>query len=328
LAASLFINNKGKQSMKAWQANMGLLMCALIWGSAFVATDVAFEFLRPIQMQTLRYAFAAVILSVICYKKVLTISRATLRAGLMLSVVFFFAFTSQSYGLAITTPSKNAFFTTANVIMVPLILYFFAKKCMSKDLIYGIALMMVGFFFICFELKIEQFGASLSNLGQQFNFNVGDGLSLLCALGFALHIILTGKYVLEHDGVQLLLVQTWFTLLASFLWQMSVGESFSTVPNDQLMQALWPCLYMAVFSSIVAYGGQLLFQKYTPPSNTAVLLSLESVFACLFSVALGREPYFSGLFVGGLLILFGVIWAEVGLFWLRPTLTRLRPVKS
>jgi drug/metabolite transporter (DMT)-like permease len=265
---------------------------------------------------------------VICYKKLLTISRATWRAGLILSVVFFFAFTSQSYGLALTTPSKNAFFTTANVIMVPLILYFFAKKSMSKDLIYGIALMMVGFFFICFELKIEQFGASLSNLGQQFNFNVGDGLSLVCALGFALHIILTGKYVLEHDGVQLLLVQTWFTLLASFLWQMSVGESFSTVPNDQLMQALWPCLYMAVFSSIVAYGGQLLFQKYTPPSNTAVLLSLESVFACLFSVALGREPYFSGLFVGGLLILFGVIWAEVGILWLRPTLARLRPVKS
>lgn len=314
--------------MKTWQANMGLVMCALIWGSAFVATDIAFDFLSPIQMQTLRYAFASVILSVICYKKILTISRATWRAGLMLSVVFFFAFTSQSYGLALTTPSKNAFFTTANVIMVPFILYFFAKKSMSKDLIYGIALMMVGFFFICFELKIEQFGASLSSLGQQFNFNMGDGLSLVCALGFAMHIILTGKYVLEHDGAQLLLVQTWFTLLASFLWQMSVGESFSTVPNEQLMQALWPCLYMAVFSSIVAYGGQLLFQKYTPPSNTAVLLSLESVFACLFSVALGREIYFSGLFVGGLLILFGVIWVEVGTRWLRPSFAWLCPVKS
>ena len=298
--------------MKKYQANLGLLMCALIWGTGFIATDIAFDSYTPMQVQFLRFGIAAILLLLFLLIKKEKINMEALKIGSIMGLVFFVAYSFQSYGMEITTPSKNAFFTNTNVIFVPLIMFLYFKTKITRRFFIGLITILLGYFLIIFTFNVFNLKANFLSLEANLTFNFGDFLTIVGAVGFALHIVLTSIYSQRYKASELLFAQMMVSTIGSFIIMLFEKSSLTFVPIPFLL-----CLYMAIFSSIIAYGGQIIFQKYTEASPAAIILSLESPFAALFSIIFAREHFFNGLIVGGIFVVIGIILIEsnIGKNW-------------
>ncbi|WP_372713954.1 DMT family transporter, partial [Ilyobacter sp.] len=204
--------NKNQNSLLA---DSSLLLVAVIWGSGFTATQMALDsgFL-PLTTMALRFGMAALLMSIIFIKKLKKINREDIKAGSVVGFFLFTAFASQTVGLQFTTPSKNAFLTATNVILVPFIYWFMTKK---KPDIYSVIAA-----FICIS------GIAFISLGKDLTLGIGDSLSLLCALLFAFHISSTGFYSQKVDTTVLSVTQMWFAAVLSFI------GSFFTEPFPQV----------------------------------------------------------------------------------------------
>ncbi len=282
--------NKNQNSLLA---DSSLLLVAVIWGSGFTATQMALDsgFL-PLTTMALRFGMAALLMSIIFIKKLKKINREDIKAGSVVGFFLFTAFASQTVGLQFTTPSKNAFLTATNVILVPFIYWFMTKK---KPDIYSVIAA-----FICIS------GIAFISLGKDLTLGIGDSLSLLCALLFAFHISSTGFYSQKVDTTVLSVTQMWFAAVLSFI------GSFFTEPFPQVVPVagIFSVIYIGVFSTMVAFFIQTTAQKYTTPTKTAIILSTEALFGTIFSVIILKEIITFKMIVGGIAIFLAIITAE------------------
>ena len=298
--------------MKTWQANIMLVLVAMIWGAGFVATEEALKYLDPLQMQIFRFGIAAIIVSIIFFKKIKNASKSAIIYGSVIGIVFFAAMTLQTFGLTDTTVPKNAFITVTNVIWVPLIVFLVFKIKPKAYLLYGIIVMMIGFFFLIFEVDIFNLSNSIATLSGQMNATFGDFLTLLCAVGFALHIILCDRSVKNEDPMVILSFQLYVsTILSIVMCCFMEGSPLEMAPAN-IMSAMPALVFMAVFSSLLAFAMQLIAQQYVPAANTAIICSMESLFASLFAVIIGSVALTSSLVIAAIVITIGIIWAETG----------------
>lgn len=114
--------------MKKYMAIFGLILVTVIWGGGFVASDMALESLTPFQIMTFRFFLGTVILGGISLPGMKDIKKEEIRAGFFMGCALFAGFALQIVGLQYTTPSKNAFLTATNVVMVPFIAFLVYKK--------------------------------------------------------------------------------------------------------------------------------------------------------------------------------------------------------
>ncbi len=302
--------------MRKWQANIGLLIVAIIWGGSFVATDYMIEYLNPLNIQIYRNVIATIILISFFLKKFIAANKQTIMIGCLLGFLFLISNTIQSEGLARTTVSKNAFLTANYVLFVPLISFFLFKKFPSKYTFLGIFIMIIGYFFILFDIEVFN-SSSYQNLHSQLKFNYGDFLTVASALGFALHIIAVSYFMKNEDPLQVLIFQSLFASVFGIIFAIITNNSFQLEQLKNFDDFLFPLMYMAIFSSIICFGGQLLFQKYTDEQSAGILMSLEAAFASLFAVVLGIDKYYSGLLIGGVILIVGIIIAETHLKFIK-----------
>ncbi len=301
--------------MKKWQANLGLLFTAIIWGGSFVATDYLSEYLTPLNIQVYRNVIATIVLLLLFYKRFKSANRKTILIGVLLGTLFLVSNTIQSEGLIRTTVSKNAFLTANYVLFVPLISLFVFRKIPSKYTILGIFVMIVGYFFILFNIQVFNIESYL-NLKSQLSFNYGDFLTILSAFGFAIHIISVSYFMKDQDPLQVLIFQSLFASVFGIVFSLVTKSSFQLEQLNNWTSFILPLLYMALFSSILCFGGQLLFQKYTDGQSAGIIMSLEGAFASMFAVLLGVDDFYTGLLVGGAILIAGIIIAETELNFL------------
>ena len=167
--------------MKKYLGILGLLAVTIIWGGGFVASDIALETFTPFQIMAIRFFIAAVCMTALGSRHLRTINKDEVKCGFWLGAALFAGFALQIIALQYTTPSKNAFLTATNVVFVPFIaLVIYHKKIEMRSLI-GAGMAIVG--------------AGVLSLQNDFSVGIGDGLTLLCAVGFAFQIFLTGEYV-------------------------------------------------------------------------------------------------------------------------------------
>ena len=169
--------------MKKHIGEIGLFTIAVIWGSGFIGTKLALDGgLTPIQIMTLRFLIASIILGLIFYKKIKeNITKESLIAGVWLGLFSFIGFSAQTIGLVYTTVSKNAFITASNVAIVPFIGYLLYRNKLDKIGIIGSVMALLGI--------------GVLSLESDFSINFGDFLTFLCAMAFAFHIFLQGSLV-------------------------------------------------------------------------------------------------------------------------------------
>ncbi|MDF2473857.1 MAG: hypothetical protein K0R21_1639 [Anaerocolumna sp.] len=276
----------------------GLLIVAIIWGMGFVANEVALDTMTPMQILGGRFLIAAILMCSIALIKKVKTEKNELFAGIVLGIFLFAGFATQTIGLKYTTPSKNAFLTAANVVIVPFIAFMIYKKKVDKFSITG-ALLAI-------------FGIGILSLNGNLTLGLGDGLTLICAVSFAFQIFFTGEYVKKYNVLALNAIQMTVAFVLSLATILVTGETNLTFTQDGLTSTL----YLGVLSTTVAFFLQTLFQKYTDQTTAAVVLSMESVFGTLFSVLIVGENITPRMVIGSTLILAAVITAETKLSWL------------
>lgn len=278
--------------MKKYLGEIGLMITAIIWGSGFVGSAMALDHYTPYQVLAGRFLIGAVLLSLVFYRKFKLVTKSMLIKGAILGSILYIAFVLQTVGLQYTTPSKNAFLTAVNVVIVPFIGFFIYKRRLDVFELTGTVLAVIGIALLSLQFTGE--------------VNVGDMLTLLCAFGFAFHIFYTARFVKEEDAVVLTLLQmATAAILALSVIGMKGETSFSFEAS-----ALLPLVYLGVFSTTIAYLLQTVSQKFITETKAAIILSTEALWGSLFSVVILSELLTVRMSLGAMLILIAIIVAE------------------
>lgn len=173
--------------MKKYMAIAGLVLVTVIWGGGFVASDMALDSLSPFQIMTIRFLLASVLMGGISIRNLKGIKKEEVTAGVFMGAALFIGFSLQIIGLQYTTPSKNAFLTATNVVIVPFIAFLICRKKVGFRGIIGAVLAIAG--------------VGLLSLDKDLSLGLGDGLTLICAVGFAFQIFLTKHLCEEVQGI-------------------------------------------------------------------------------------------------------------------------------
>lgn len=256
-----------------------LLLTAMIWGCAFVAQSVGMDYIGPFTFQAVRCGLGALtLLPCLLMRRrgpvrpaAPAARRQTVLGGILCGCALFAATNLQQVGLLYTTVSKSGFISALYILIVPILGLFLHKKVRPFLWLCLIA--------ACIGLYLLSMESGLGSL------SLGDGLTLLCAVCFAAHILIIDHFCGETDGVVLsflqFLVSAALSAVCMFLWE---APSVKSILNCWL-----PLCYTGILSSGVAYTLQIIAQKYTKPSTATLIMSLESVFAALFGWLLLQE---------------------------------------
>ncbi len=275
--------------MRKYLAIAGLIAVTVIWGGGFVASDMALESLRPFQIMTIRFLLASFLMGTASIRKLKGMKSGEIRAGILMGAALFVGFAFQIVGLQYTTPSKNAFLTALNVVMVPFIAFVILKKKVGARSIAGAVMAIVG--------------VGLLSLEKNLTLGIGDALTLVCAAGFAFQIFFTSEFVKKYRAVALNFVQMLTAVLLSFVSLFLFQETEFHVTAKGWLSVL----YLGVISTALCYLLQTASQKYVDETKAAIILSMESVFGTLFSILILHEQVTLRMVCGCVIILVAVI---------------------
>lgn len=285
-------------------ADVALLIVTAIWGGTFVMVKEAVSAFPVFAFLFIRFTLATLSLAPVrpWLERKFRVFRAegakrgprALVAGAMLGLALTAGYGFQTFGLQYTTPAKAGFITGLSVVIVPTLAALIMRRPPERAVWWGVILATVGL--------------GLLSLNRDLRPQVGDVLVFLCAISFALHILITGYLAPGHAPLHLTLGQLATTALLSGL--ISVMWEWPWPPFNQ--QMLFAALFTGLLASTLAFTVQTLAQRFTTPSHTALIFSMEPVFAALFSFLLAAEPITSRTVVGGGLIVAGMLVAEMG----------------
>ncbi|MBM7622726.1 DMT family transporter [Sporohalobacter salinus] len=277
------------------KADLALLLVVFVWGTTFAIMKDVFSIVTPFYFLTLRFSTAVLVLILIFHRRLKKLDLETIKLGFFVGIFLFGGFAFQVVGLNYTTASKAGFLTGLSVVIVPILSAVILKKIPSILTIVGVILAAVGL--------------GLLSFNGQFIFNFGDFLVFLCAISLAVYILLVGKYVQQKDSILLTIVQITTVALLSGIASLLEG-SFKVVMDPELWGAV---VYMALFATTFALVVQNKAQEFTTPTRTAIIFSMEPVFAAIFAYFYLGEIISTNGYWGGLLIVIGMFVAELKL---------------
>ncbi len=275
------------------RAELFLLSITLIWGSTFATSKYLLSSISPLFYIGIRFALAAMILSLLYLGRVRSMARNAVRKGGILGFLLFMGFATQTIGLQYTGASKSAFITGMMVVFTPICQLIIERRPPKIGNVIGIVLVTIGLYLLT------------SPAGSEFNF--GDALNLVCAVIFALYIVYLDVFSKGEDPIQLTLVQFVVCMLLG-LGGAASFESIAFAPTAGVVGAL---LYLAIFATVIAISVQVRFQKDTTPTRSAVIFSIEPVLAAGFAYFLLGELLGPLGLLGGVLIVIGVLVSEL-----------------
>ena len=288
-----------KKLNNATGGRLALLTAAVIWGSSFIIMKDTVDHIPVFQLLAIRFTLAGLLLAVVFRKRLMQSKSTLLGHGAICGIFLLAAYATQTYGLMTTSPGTNAFLTAVYCVMVPFMAWgFFRKRPTAYN--WAAAAMCIT-------------GIGLISLSGDLALGTGEALTLLSGLFYALHIMCLSHYGDQDDPIALTIVQFAVVAVLSWICTLTV-EAGTPLPPP----TVWPhLLYLTVFATAVTLVCQSVGQSLTPPSQSAILLSLESVFGVFFSVLMGRENLTAQLVLGFTLVFVSVIVSETQLSFLR-----------
>ena len=267
-----------------WKSPALLFLTAVVWGVAFVAQSVGMDYVGPFTFNCIRCLIGAVVLvpciwfldrwkqrpdSASCGRESAGApggasdgGHALLAGGICCGLALFVASNLQQIGIQYTTVGKAGFITALYIVMVPVFGIFLKKRAGIRVWV-SVALAVAGLYLLCITDRLA--------LGK------GDILVLLCAVVFAVHILVVDHFSAKTDGVRMSCIQFLVCGLLSGACMLLTEH-----PEMRLILQAWqPILYAGVFSCGVGYTLQIVGQKGTDPTVASLILSLESVVSVL-----------------------------------------------
>ena len=283
------------------------ILAAFIWGTAFVAQDLCADSIGTFTFNATRYFVAVLALLVVIAisdrakkdKPALTAeekkaaNKQLWLGGLCCGVALAIASNFQQAGLvAGTDAGKAGFITALYVVLVPVFGLFFKRK-VSLPVWIAVVCSVVALYLLCIK--------------GDFSLAAGDLLILVCAVCFAVHILVIDHFTAYCDGVKLSCLQFLFAGIISAVCMFL----FEDVDFAAIWSCILPLLYVGIFSCGVGYTLQILAQKDSNPTVVTILLSLESVFAVIAGAIVLHQQMTAREYIGCVVMFVAVILAQI-----------------
>ncbi len=305
----------------ALRADALLLLVAVIWGSGFVAQRLGMDHVGPLTFTGVRFAIGTAVLLPIVLRQTrgtricgpaapssdlsdsagpadprqaprrICAAPSAWRGGVVLGLVLFVGAVLQQIGLVTTTAGKAGFITGLYVIFVPLI---------------GLALGRRAGWHVWIGAALAVGGLYLLSVTGRLTMEPGDAFVLACAVVWALHVHLIGRFSPRTDPVRLAAIQ----FLTTAVLASAAGVIFERPAPRNLWTARWAILYSGVVAVGAGYTLQVVAQRRAPATHAAILLSLEAVFAAVFGGLMLRETLTGRQLVGCVFMLAGVVVSQ------------------
>ena len=283
-------------------ADLLLLGVAIVWGWTFVLVKEGVGEVGPLTFLFYRFGIAFGLLALLFRRHLRGVPRRVWIRGALIGLALFAGYWLQTWGLVYTAATKSAFITGLSVVLVPILGATALRERIGGAAWLGAIVSAIGLGLIVFGTRV---GIDA--------FNVGDGLTFLCAISFAAQILLVSHYTRPSNYLPILVTQIGVVAALS-------GVGWLTVENAAWTTSwvAWKGILMtAILATALAYWLQNRFQPYSTAARAAIIYTGEPVFAGIFGVALLGERLTGGQWLGAGLILAAMVLAQL------PTIRRI-----
>ncbi len=284
-------NLLSKLKSSAGLAVFFLLAVTAVWGWTFLIVKDAVEKMPVMDFLAVRFSVAAAAMLLINPKSIARTTKGGLWRGIVLGILLGSAYITQTFGLQITTPATAGFITGMSVVITPIVAWLVLKDRIRPTTWAAVALATAGL-------------ALLSLRG--WTFGTGELLVLLCAFCLAWHINGLGKWSPRYDTYNLALIQI---ITSAVICLGAAAPGGIMAPPDL---SVWITIIVtAVFATAVAFIVQTWAQRLISSTRTAVILTMEPVFAGVFAVTVGGEVLSTRSLIGGILVIAAMLMVQL-----------------
>ncbi len=288
--------------------NMGLIAkimlftSTIIWGSSFFILKNTLDEMPVYFILSVRFFVGALLLFLIGCKNWKKLNKKYLRAGSITGLFLALAYITQTIGLQYTTPSKNAFLTAVYCVLVPFFCWGVTKKAPDKFNLIAAVVCLTGIGLV-----------SLGSGDMGFNF-MGDGMTLVCGIFFALQMVAVEFWGDDMDVVLYTAVQFFTAFLVCFAGFLIFEEP----PTSVSLSTIGSLAYVTVFATVLAFLFLNMGVKYASANSSSLILSCEAVFGVLFSILFYPDEHITPRIVCGFVVMFiGIVINETKLSFLK-----------
>ncbi len=275
-------------------------MVALIWGTTFVLVKQALSDISTLLFLTIRFTVAALALGLLLNKALRAdfrqplLRNRSIRAGVLAGVFLSSGYVFQTFGLKYTTPAKAGFITGLYIPLVPLFGALVYKKLPNPSELLGVISAFSG-------MALMTVQRDLAGIGR------GDLLVMICAIAYAFHILVLGRFAADSSVAIMSVVQIATAAVlgvGTFWWAEPAHVSWTPT-------VLLALLITSLLATALAFSIQTWAQQYSSPTRTALIFALEPVFAWATSYVVAAEVLSGRAIAGAGLIMAGVVLVEL-----------------
>lgn len=280
---------------KQVRADMMLVLVTLCWGISYYLMDLSLSDMGPFTLNAFRFLGAFAVACIITFPKIRTVNKTTLKYSLFVGLALVFVYIGATFGVMYTSLSNSGFLCALTVIFTPILAFVFKKQVPNKKFLLVLALSLIGI--------------ALLTLNEEFKPALGDVLCIMCAVAYAVDLLVTETAV-AHEKVnafQLGVFQLGFT--GAFMLILSLIFETPHLPSEP---KIWgSVIFLSVFCTGVAFIVQAIAQQYTSASHVGVIFTLEPVFAGIVAYFLAHEVLLPRAYVGAFLMIAGLFIMEI-----------------
>lgn len=273
-------------------AVIALLFVGFVWGAAFVLMKDAIEQQPYMDFLATRFTVAALAMIVLRPRISLSFAKGDIGFGALIGSVLALGYITQTIGLEATTAAMSGFLTGLYVILTPLLAWLVLKQKISLKIALGAILAAVGL-------------GILSGAAESVEFQIGQLWLIACAVMYAVHILLLGKYGQGRDSYRFAMLQ--IASVAIVTWAFALADGYQAPPNASVWFAI---LFTALLSTVFAFWVQTWAQTILEASRVALLITSEVVFTAIIAVWVGQEPATAAMVIGGAVMLIAMLLVE------------------
>lgn len=282
----------------ALAATLALLGITAAWGSTFFLIHDLLSRVPVPDFLAVRFAIASVAMLAVAPRAVTRLPAAARRHAVVLGVLYAGAQLLQTAGLARTPASVSGFITGLYVVATPLLAALVLRTRIGRATWVAVLVAVAGLAVL-----------TLGDLGTAAGASYGEALTLVSAVVYALHIVGLGAWSTPADALGLSIVQC---LVIAVVCGVAAAPGGITLPSGPHAGADWVSIvYMALVAGALALFGQTWAQAHLPPTRSAIVMSMEPVFAAVFAVVLGGEQATLRMLLGGGLVLVAMLVVEL-----------------
>jgi drug/metabolite transporter (DMT)-like permease len=273
-------------------ATAALLAVTASWGSTFFMIKDLLDRIPTLDFLAVRFAIAGLVMFALAHRSVFALPRQSLRRALLVGAVYGVAQILQTAGLAHTAASVSGFITGMYVVCTPLLAALLLRTRITGGTWAAVLLATAGLGVLTLD---------------GFSVGYGEALTLVASMLYALHIVALGAWSTAREALGMSVVQ--LLVIAAICLVATAPDGVVLPDSGQDWAAV---IYMALVAGAVALVAQTWAQSQLSPTRTAIIMSMEPVFAAVFAVLFGGEDIGPRMLVGGAMVLTAMFVVEIG----------------